>query len=535
MATAEARAIGTWIRAQCLGDPALALVDVHDDLGSRGTPEDTAAATRTTFPMSWRLGEVWLDTNVLWFREQPRTRFGAPAPAAGGAVALPELPRFGPAETGLDASRRRRLAVRAARRRRRATRAVPAVALVVGSATMLPIAALRHRGGTEFAGPVPEDPPSLILREQFGFDFRLPETEPAEPADTRAAKPVRVVAPRHVGRPSVRRPARRRHAASCRGARLGDVEPGHRLEPQPPRSALRPRAHDPGDPLRGGWLSRGASKCAAGRRRRHQLPRWREDGSACLPSERARRGRLLPAARPAHKRADQDGPDRPPTRAGHSRPLRRRRCYEGLRGLLDRSARSEWGRRALPEPREPHARPLPGPWLTGVGACCGGNAPGFLSVSRSTGLCASVAVNRGRRRRSATQFVVDGLWTESRRPPLMSLPERRRPVPQPVFKTLRSCVHAAGDAGRFLACLARSWRLRRGLVGIAPGWGLAGSLGVRAGRVGVRKSHSHRAFERGSGRVLVGSGLMWRRFGARCVGRGGAIGGRRASAAAAAA
>ena len=164
----------------------------NDDLGSRGTPEDTPAATRTTFPMSWRLGEVWLDTNVLWFREQPRTRFGAPAPAAGGAVALPELPRFGPAETGLDASRRRRLAVRAARRRRRATRAVPAVALVVGSATMLPIAALRHRGGTEFAGPVPEDPPSLILREQFGFDFRLSETEPAEPADTPAAKPVRV-------------------------------------------------------------------------------------------------------------------------------------------------------------------------------------------------------------------------------------------------------------------------------------------------------------------------------------------------------
>ena len=164
----------------------------NDDLGSRGTPEDTPAAKRTTFPMSWRLGEVWLDTNVLWFREQPRTRFGAPASAAGGAVALPELPRFGPAETGLDASRRRRLAVRAARRRRRATRAVPAVALVVGSATMLPIAALRHRGGTEFAGPVPEDPPSLILREQFGFDFRLSETEPAEPAVTPAAKPVRV-------------------------------------------------------------------------------------------------------------------------------------------------------------------------------------------------------------------------------------------------------------------------------------------------------------------------------------------------------
>ena len=69
---------------------------------------------------------------------------------------------------------------------------MPAVALVVGWATMLPIAALRHRSGTEFAGPVPEDPPSLTLSEQFGFDFQLAEAEPAEPADTRAAKPVPV-------------------------------------------------------------------------------------------------------------------------------------------------------------------------------------------------------------------------------------------------------------------------------------------------------------------------------------------------------
>jgi murein endopeptidase len=150
-------------------------------------PEDTLAAARTRFPMSWRLGEVWLDTDPLW-------SFGAPAQTAGGAVALPELPRFGPAETGLDASRRRRLAAGAARRRRRATRIVPAVALVIGSATMLPIAALRHRGGTEFAGPLPEDLPTLTFPEQLDFVLRLPKPEPAKPANphARVEKPVRV-------------------------------------------------------------------------------------------------------------------------------------------------------------------------------------------------------------------------------------------------------------------------------------------------------------------------------------------------------
>jgi murein endopeptidase len=86
------------------------------------------------------------------------------------------------------------LAAGAARRRRRATRTVPAVALVLGSATMLPIAALRHRGGTELASSPAEDPPSLTLHEQMRLDLRLPKTEPAKPAraHARAAKPVRV-------------------------------------------------------------------------------------------------------------------------------------------------------------------------------------------------------------------------------------------------------------------------------------------------------------------------------------------------------
>ena len=126
--------------------------------------------------MGWRSGEEWLETDVLWFREQSRGPGGLALAGPAGAFEIPELPRFGPAETGLDASRRRRLEAKTARRRRLATRTVPAVALVLGSATMLPIGALRHRGGAQGV-PLPEDPPSLTFRLDE-FQFRLPEKPP---------------------------------------------------------------------------------------------------------------------------------------------------------------------------------------------------------------------------------------------------------------------------------------------------------------------------------------------------------------------
>jgi Penicillin-insensitive murein endopeptidase len=113
--------------------------------------------------MAWRLDEVWLDTDLLWFREQPRRPYGGlalPVPAVSDGL---ERDLFTPIETGLEASRQRRLARQAERRRRRATRTVPAVALVLGSATMLPISALRHGGGLDGA-PLQEDPPSLTFR-----------------------------------------------------------------------------------------------------------------------------------------------------------------------------------------------------------------------------------------------------------------------------------------------------------------------------------------------------------------------------------
>jgi hypothetical protein len=113
--------------------------------------------------MGWRVDEVWLDTEVLWFREQPRETsaglaISAPALALDGLEAL-----FMPIANGLEASRRRRQAAQAARKRRRATRTVPAVALVLGSATVIPAFPFRP-GGARDAGPLQVDPPSLTFR-----------------------------------------------------------------------------------------------------------------------------------------------------------------------------------------------------------------------------------------------------------------------------------------------------------------------------------------------------------------------------------
>ena len=115
--------------------------------------------------MGWRRDEVWFDTDVLWFREQPRKPF-TPLAVGFSALLTGELEQSLsiPIATGLEASRQRRQAAQSARRRRLATRTVPAMALVLGSATMLPIAAVRHNGGGPGSGPLQEDPPSLTFR-----------------------------------------------------------------------------------------------------------------------------------------------------------------------------------------------------------------------------------------------------------------------------------------------------------------------------------------------------------------------------------
>ncbi len=97
--------------------------------------------------MSWRPGEVWLDTDLLWFREV------VAAPAAAGFPAP-----MRPAYTGLFASRQRR----AAWKRRRYLRRARTTALVLSPALVLPIVALRNSG--HGGAVVLEDPPSLTFR-----------------------------------------------------------------------------------------------------------------------------------------------------------------------------------------------------------------------------------------------------------------------------------------------------------------------------------------------------------------------------------
>ena len=135
--------------------------------------------------MGWRSNEVWLDTEVLWFREQPRRPYGGLSIAVPGlATDWFEPAPFMPIETGLAASRQRRLAKQAARRRRRAT--VPTVALVLGSATMLPVSPLRHGGGGQDAGPLQADPPSLTFRLD-GARSEIPEAPVPRVASSKPA------------------------------------------------------------------------------------------------------------------------------------------------------------------------------------------------------------------------------------------------------------------------------------------------------------------------------------------------------------
>src|SRR6266508_894759 len=96
-------------------------------------------------PMSWRPGELWLDTDLLWFRESPAVAGFAPAP----------IPSFGP-PPGLLASRLRR----AAWERRRHSRRARATALALSPAAVFALAAFRSGGGQGSSVAV-EDPPTL--------------------------------------------------------------------------------------------------------------------------------------------------------------------------------------------------------------------------------------------------------------------------------------------------------------------------------------------------------------------------------------
>jgi penicillin-insensitive murein endopeptidase len=125
--------------------------------------------------MAWRRGEVWLDTELLWFREV------APAPAFAG-FGTGAFPTAAPAP-GLWASRQRRQSWR----RRRTAKRIRTAALMLSPAVMIPIAAARNGSGTG-SKLMLEDPPSLTFR------LSKPETERFRLAGVRAAVPEQVEA-----------------------------------------------------------------------------------------------------------------------------------------------------------------------------------------------------------------------------------------------------------------------------------------------------------------------------------------------------
>ena len=131
--------------------------------------------------MSWRQGEIWLDVDLLWFRE-PQEGF-APVFAANA----PSFARLSPAALaaaipdGLSASRRRR----AERRRRHDARKTRAAAIVIGPAVVLALAAPRLGSASRGGDVLAQDPPSQTL------ELRPPTAEPRTAVQEPAFPPIR--------------------------------------------------------------------------------------------------------------------------------------------------------------------------------------------------------------------------------------------------------------------------------------------------------------------------------------------------------
>jgi Penicillin-insensitive murein endopeptidase len=135
--------------------------------------------------MTWRRDEVWLETDVAWFREasggrgaalalQPSAFFGLAADALH-AVDIPN---------GLAASRQRRAELR----RRRNSRRTRAAALVIAPAAMLPLAGQRLGVGPAEGGLLRDDPPSLV-RDVSIVGSGLAEAPVPQPAGEGTAAP----------------------------------------------------------------------------------------------------------------------------------------------------------------------------------------------------------------------------------------------------------------------------------------------------------------------------------------------------------
>ena len=245
--------------------------------------------------MAWRDGEVWLDAELLWFREQRRGSLGVPSLALAGTAA-----RFDPHGSAPPRRASKPPAGAGWRQRRRAGDGSPhAPCRRSRSSSARPRCSRSPRCERPAgqAGPLDADPPSLTFRLE-DFTFRPPEPPVVrKPAVARAPEIPRVEWNRatSTGLP---------YAGSLVDGTQLPVEgpdwvtwnPATDSSPNLP-GWLGVTAHDPGDSLRAGRLSRRAPRRTAGRRRRHQRPRRGVAGRARLTPERPRRGRLLPAPR----------------------------------------------------------------------------------------------------------------------------------------------------------------------------------------------------------------------------------------------
>jgi hypothetical protein len=166
--------------------------------------------------MSWYRGELWLETDLLWFRE----RAGAPAVSGFAPAAIPVLAP----PPGLAASRLRR----AAWKQRRHARRARAAALALAPAVMFLVAALRS-GGDQGSELIAEDPPSLTL--QLGAPTVEDAVGPVGPVDLGAGRDAVRVAfgSLPVAEPKRAQPKVARVARSPRPAarRKRSAAPGH--------------------------------------------------------------------------------------------------------------------------------------------------------------------------------------------------------------------------------------------------------------------------------------------------------------------
>jgi hypothetical protein len=119
---------------------------VMDDQTALARRRTRGPAGERSLPMSWRRGELWLETDVLWFRE------GADAPAV--ATFAPTSARIPPPSPEPIASRRRR----SGSKRRRSLRRVWATALVLALGSLFPLIVLRS--GDRGTNVVAEHPPT---------------------------------------------------------------------------------------------------------------------------------------------------------------------------------------------------------------------------------------------------------------------------------------------------------------------------------------------------------------------------------------